>query len=46
MASGYVGRDQFTQSAGDFGAGWGNRATTVRWNQAFGGRLFSKVTGA
>jgi len=45
MASGYLGRDQFT-IPGLFGAGWGNKAATLRWNQAFGGRLFSKVTSA
>ncbi|MDZ7630808.1 MAG: TonB-dependent receptor [Gemmatimonadaceae bacterium] len=29
-----------------FGAGWGNKAATLRWNQAIGGRLFSKLTTA
>ncbi|MCC7055340.1 MAG: TonB-dependent receptor [Gemmatimonadaceae bacterium] len=45
LFSGYLGRDRFTGSS-DFGAGWGNRSATLRWNQAFGGRLFSKVTAA
>ncbi len=43
LLSGYLGRDRFTGGT-DFGAGWGNRATTLRWNQAFANRLFSKVT--
>jgi hypothetical protein len=43
MASGYFGRDRFA-NADQFGAGWGNRSGTLRWNQAFGGRLFSKAT--
>ncbi|MGV3709907.1 MAG: TonB-dependent receptor [Gemmatimonas sp.] len=46
IASGYLGRDEFGQNSEGFGAGWGNRATTLRWNQAIGGRLYSKVTGA
>jgi hypothetical protein len=46
MASGYVGRDQFGQSSQRFGAGWGNRTATLRWNQAIGGRLYSKLTSA
>ncbi|MBC8089462.1 MAG: TonB-dependent receptor [Phycisphaerae bacterium] len=45
MASGYLGNDRFS-SALDFGADWGNKSATLRWNQAFGGRLFSKVTTA
>ncbi len=45
LLSGYLGRDRFGQGAG-FSAGWGNKAATMRWNQAFGGRLFSKVTTA
>lgn len=44
LVSGYLGRDKL--GTRDFGAGWGNRAGTVRWNQAIGGRLFSKVTAA
>ncbi len=43
LLSGYLGRDRLGQGAG-FTAGWGNKAATLRWNQAFGGRLFSKVT--
>jgi hypothetical protein len=42
MLSTYTGRDTFGQPKENFGVGWGNRATTLRWNQAFG-RLFSKV---
>jgi len=45
MASGYLGRDAFKQSAA-FATGWGNKAATFRWNQVFAGRLFSKVTTA
>jgi Carboxypeptidase regulatory-like domain/TonB-dependent Receptor Plug Domain len=45
LFSGYLGRDLFSGSS-DFGAGWGNRSGTLRWNQAFGGRLFSKATAA
>lgn len=45
LFSGYLGRDLFSGSS-DFGAGWGNKSATLRWNQAFGGRLFSKVTAA
>lgn len=42
MLSGYFGRDRF--EIGDrFRAGWGNASGTLRWNQAIGGRLFSKV---
>ncbi len=43
LLSAYLGRDRFTGGT-DFGVGWGNRATTLRWNQAFANRLFSKVT--
>ncbi|BAH39988.1 MAG TPA: hypothetical protein DGD08_12440 [Gemmatimonas aurantiaca] len=46
IASGYMGRDELAQRREGFGVGWGNRATTLRWNQAIGGRLYSKVTGA
>lgn len=46
IASGYLGRDKFGQESEGIGAEWGNRATTLRWNQAIGGRLYSKVTGA
>ena len=42
MASGYFGRDRF-KVADQFSASWGNAAGTVRWNQAFGTRLFSKL---
>jgi TonB dependent receptor/TonB-dependent Receptor Plug Domain len=45
MLSGYLGRDQFNQGKGNR-IGWGNSAATLRWNQAFGGRLFSKFTTA
>ncbi len=42
MLSGYFGRDRF--EIGDrFRASWGNGSGTLRWNQAIGGRLFSKV---
>ncbi len=43
MASGYLGRDRF-RIPDRFAAGWGNASGTVRWNQAIGNRLFSKVT--
>ncbi|QJR35690.1 TonB-dependent receptor plug domain-containing protein [Gemmatimonas groenlandica] len=42
MLSTYTGRDKFTQPSESFAVGWGNRSTTLRWNQAFG-RLFSKI---
>ncbi len=42
MVSGYFGRDRF-KVADRFSAGWGNAAGTLRWNQGFGNRLFSKV---
>jgi hypothetical protein len=42
MVSGYFGRDRF-KVRDRFAAGWGNAAGTIRWNQAFGNRLFSKV---
>jgi hypothetical protein len=45
LLSGYLGRDRFAGGT-DFGAGWGNRALTLRWNQAVSGRLFSKATAA
>lgn len=45
LLSGYLGRDRFSGNS-DFGAAWGNRAMTLRWNQAVRGRLFSKVTAA
>ena len=45
MLSGYLGRDRFA-GIGDLGAGWGNRALTLRWNQALRSNLFSKVTAA
>ncbi|MCC6241676.1 MAG: TonB-dependent receptor [Gemmatimonadaceae bacterium] len=44
MLSGYVGRDAFARPHLGVGVGWGNRAATLRWNQAIGDRLFSKVT--
>ena len=43
MASGYFGRDRF-KVKDRFSASWGNAAGTIRWNQAFGNRLFSKTT--
>lgn len=43
MASAYLGRDLFSPSA-DFAAGWGNRSGTLRWNQIYHERLFSKVS--
>ncbi len=43
MVSGYFGRDRF-KVKDRFGAGWGNKSGTLRWNQAFGQRLFSKAT--
>lgn len=45
MASGYFGRDRF-KVADQFAASWGNVAGTLRWNQAFGNRLFSKAVFA
>ena len=45
IASGFMGRDLFAVQNAGFGATWGNRATALRWQQAFGGRLFSKVSG-
>ena len=44
MLSGYAGRDEFARPNLGVGVGWGNRAATLRWNQAIGDRLFSKVT--
>jgi hypothetical protein len=46
LLSGYLGRDRLAGPTGVGAAGWGNRALTLRWNQAVGGRLFSKVTTA
>ena len=46
IASGFMSRDLFAVQNAGFGATWGNRATALRWNQAFGGRLFSKISGA
>ena len=43
LFSAYLGRDRFADRSA-FGAGWGNAASTFRWNQAIGGRLFSKLT--
>jgi hypothetical protein len=41
--SGFLGRDRF--GAGDnFGAGWGNKSATLRWNQILRDRVYSKVT--
>ncbi len=45
LLSGYGGRDRFAQGR-EVSTGWGNRAATLRWNQAIAGRLFSKVTSA
>lgn len=42
MLSGYFGRDRF-EIGERFKASWGNASGTLRWNQAFGSRLFSKV---
>lgn len=41
--SGYFGRDRF-RTTDATGAAWGNRAATLRWDQAAGGRLHSAVT--
>lgn len=43
LLSGYLGRDRVA-GIGDLGAGWGNRALTLRWNQALRSNLFSKLT--
>ncbi len=43
MVSGYAGRDLLSPSK-DFAAGWGNVSGTVRWNQIFRSRLFSKAS--
>lgn len=43
MLSGYFGRDRYGLKD-RFSASWGNKAGTLRWNQAFGNRWFSKVT--
>ena len=45
MASAYGGRDLFSPSA-DFEAGWGNAAGTVRWDQIYASRLFSRLSYA
>jgi hypothetical protein len=45
IASGFMSRDMFALPSAGLGAAWGNRATALRWNQAFGGRLFSKISG-
>ena len=45
LLSAYLGRDRFAGTGG-FGAGWGNRAVTLRWNQAVRSSLFSKFTAA
>lgn len=46
IASGFLGRDLLALQGAGFGATWGNRAGALRWNQALGGRLFSKISGA
>jgi len=43
LLSGYFGRDRF-EIAEQFQSSWGNASGTLRWNQAFGSRLFSKAT--
>lgn len=43
MASAYLGRDLFSPTE-DFEVGWGNAAGTVRWDQIFASRLFSRVS--
>ena len=43
MASGYLGRDTFRASK-DFSVDWGNVSGTLRWNQIFATRLFSKLS--
>lgn len=43
MASAYMGRDLLSPSK-DFEAGWGNVSSTLRWNQIFATRWFSKVS--
>ncbi|MDX2191827.1 MAG: carboxypeptidase-like regulatory domain-containing protein [Gemmatimonadales bacterium] len=43
MVSGYFGRDRFAVQE-RLSTGWGNTAGTLRWNQSFGDRLFSKVS--
>lgn len=43
MASAYAGRDLLSPSK-DFAAGWGNVSGTLRWNQIFRSRLFSKAS--
>lgn len=41
----YAWQNRFTTNVG-LGIGWGNRASSVRWSQVFGGRLYSKVAVA
>lgn len=43
MASAYAGRDLISP-AKEFEAGWGNVSGTLRWNQIFATRLFSKLS--
>lgn len=43
VASGFFGRDRFGV-ADQFGAGWGNKSGTLRWNEIVRDRLYSKVT--
>ncbi|MBK8248506.1 MAG: TonB-dependent receptor [Gemmatimonadetes bacterium] len=43
MVSAYAGRDLLSPSK-DFAAGWGNVSGTLRWNQIFRSRLFSKAS--
>ena len=43
MASAYGGRDLFSPSD-DFEATWGNAVGTLRWDQIFAARLFSRVS--
>jgi len=45
MASAYGGRDLFSPSD-DFEATWGNAVGTVRWDQIFAARLFSRLSYA
>lgn len=39
----YNGQDHLGTNVG-LGLGWGNRATSARWSEVVGGRLYSKVT--
>lgn len=43
MASAYGGRDLFSPSK-DFEATWGNAVGTLRWDQIFASRLFSRLS--